>query len=156
MRLFVTDGIRGKAGDPPLDPTTVARVGAALARTLAGSHQGRAVRVLLGRDTRESGEWIERELTRGICSEDAVVVSAGILPTPGVAYLTGTDAFEAGIVISASHNSFEDNGIKIFSGRGEKLEAAVETRIETLVADPEMVVAEAARQPRHQPHLVDE
>jgi phosphoglucosamine mutase len=156
VRLFGTDGIRGKAGDPPLDPTTVARVGAALARTLAGSHQGRAVRVLLGRDTRESGEWIERELTRGICSEDAVVVSAGILPTPGVAYLTGTDAFDAGIVISASHNSFEDNGIKIFSGRGEKLEAAVETRIETLVADPEMVVAEAARQPLHQPHLVDE
>jgi len=156
VRLFGTDGIRGKAGDPPLDPKAVARVGAALVRTLAGSHQGRVVRVLLGRDTRESGEWIERELTRGIRSGGGDVVSAGILPTPGVANLTVSDAFDAGIVISASHNSFEDNGIKIFSGRGEKLDTLLETRIEELVADPRMVVAEGARQPLYQPELVDE
>ena len=84
VRLFGTDGIRGKAGDPPLDPSTVARVGAALARTLAGSHQGRAVRVLLGRDTRESGEWIERELTRRDLRRGRQWSSArASLPTPG-------------------------------------------------------------------------
>jgi phosphomannomutase len=72
---------------------------------------------LIGRDTRESGEWIERELARGLTGGGATAVSVGVIPTPGVAYLTGTDAFDAGIVISASHNPFEDNGIKIFARR---------------------------------------
>ena len=86
----------------------------------------------------------------------ASVVSAGVLPTPGVAYLTGTDAFDAGIVISASHNPFEDNGIKIFAGRGEKLDVAFERRIEAMVADPSMIVSEAKGSPSNDPRLIDE
>jgi phosphoglucosamine mutase len=131
VKLFGTDGIRGKAGSPPLDTTTVAHVGAALVRALDG---GGGARVLLGRDTRESGEWIESELMRGLMSEGATGVSVGVIPTPGVAFLTLAEGFDAGIVISASHNPYEDNGIKIFSGRGKKLDEEFESRIETLVA----------------------
>ncbi len=131
MKLFGTDGIRGKAGSPPLDPVTVARVGAALVRALDG---GAGARVLLGRDTRESGGWIENELMRGLAAEGATAVSVGVIPTPGVAFLTLSEGFDAGIVISASHNPYEDNGIKIFSGRGKKLDEEFESRIEALVA----------------------
>jgi phosphoglucosamine mutase len=142
-RLFGTDGIRGKAGDAPLDPVTVRRVGAALVRVLDGpgasGSSGRAGpggrKVLIGGDTRESCAWIERELTRGLTAHGAVVTSVGVTPTPGVAYLTRREGFDAGIVISASHNPFDDNGIKIFSGRGEKLDEEVERRIEAAVAD---------------------
>ena len=133
MKLFGTDGIRGKAGSAPLDAATVARVGAALVRA-RGEGTG-PMRVLVGRDTRESGTWIEEELARGLTGEGATVVSAGILPTPAVAYLTPRDGFDAGIVISASHNPFEDNGIKVFSRSGEKLAEAVEARIEAIVHD---------------------
>lgn len=149
-KLFGTDGIRARAGTSPLDAATVARVGAALVRVLSESAPDAATpqppqkrRVLIGRDTRESGEWIERELTRGIASGDATVVDVGVLPTPGVAYLTGAERFDAGIVISASHNPFEDNGIKIFSRRGEKLDERIEARIEGLVADASWSVPEA-------------
>ena len=134
MKLFGTDGIRGKAGAAPLDPLTVARVGAALVRALRVEGNGN-VRVLIGRDTRESGDWIERELARGLSSEGAAVVSVGVIPTPAVAYLTRSEKFDAGIVISASHNPYEDNGIKVFSGRGQKLDEELEGRIEALVAD---------------------
>lgn len=118
MKLFGTDGIRGRAGAPPLDPATINRVGAALVRALPATNDDGSRQVLVGRDTRESGEWIERELARGITSQQASVVSAGVIPTPAIAYLTRSDDFDAGIVISASHNPYEDNGIKIFSGRG--------------------------------------
>jgi phosphoglucosamine mutase len=91
--------------------------------------------VLIGRDTRESGIWIEAELARGLVSEGATVVSAGVVPTPAVAYLAGTEAFDVGIVISASHNPYEDNGIKVFSGAGVKVTEAVERDVERLVAD---------------------
>src|SRR4051812_49671679 len=91
--------------------------------------------VLVGRDTRESGNWIETELARGAGGEGAVVTSAGIVPTPAVAYLTRS-GYDAGIVISASHNPFEDNGIKVFSGRGEKFTESVERAVEAIVADP--------------------
>ncbi len=133
-KLFGTDGIRAKAGSTPLDAYTVCRVGAALVRVLAVN--GAVPRVLIGGDTRESCGWIEDELTRGLTSEGATVVSVGVTPTPGVAYLTRSEGFDAGIVISASHNPYEDNGIKIFSGRGEKLDEAFERRIEAMVADP--------------------
>jgi phosphoglucosamine mutase len=137
-RLFGTDGVRGTAGQPPLDRTTIARLGAALVRVLP--HRG-AGRILVGRDTRESGEWIEQVLARGVTSEGAQLVSAGVVPTPAIAYLTrASDAFDAGIVISASHNPFQDNGIKVFSGRGEKFDARAEAEIEALVADPAFVV----------------
>ena len=98
-------------------------------------HRG-AGRVLVGRDTRESGDWIEQALARGVASQGAQLVSTGIVPTPAVAYLTGSRDFDAGLVISASHNPFQDNGIKIFSGHGQKFAEAQERDIEVLVADP--------------------
>src|SRR5687768_18615575 len=131
-RLFGTDGVRGKAGQFPLDPPTVRRLGAALARALGRS--GEAGRFLAGRDTRESGGWIERELAFGIRSQGGTLTSAGIIPTPAVAYLTPRMGYTAGVVISASHNPFEDNGIKVFSGAGEKFTEALERTVEAVVA----------------------
>jgi phosphoglucosamine mutase len=135
MKLFGTDGIRGKAGHAPLVPETVARVGAALVRAFNGSGGPEKHRFVIGRDTRESGTWIERELTRGLTAEGATVVSAGIVPTPAVAYLARTEGFDAGIVISASHNPYEDNGIKVFGGAGTKLTEQLEASVERIVAD---------------------
>jgi phosphoglucosamine mutase len=143
VKLFGTDGIRGRAGAAPLDPKTINRVGAALVRALPATGSG-GRRVLVGRDTRESGEWIERELARGISTQNAQVVSAGVIPTPAIAYLTRSDDFDAGIVISASHNPYEDNGIKIFSGRGEKLGESLEADIERMVAGTTWEVTPAA------------
>jgi phosphoglucosamine mutase len=134
MKLFGTDGIRATAGTAPLDPVTVTRVGAALVRATGAI--GRPLRVVVGRDTRESGPWIERALAQGLVGEGAAVVSAGVLPTPAVAYLTPLLEFDAGIVISASHNPFEDNGIKVFGPTGEKLSEATERAIEAIVNDP--------------------
>jgi len=131
-RLFGTDGVRGKAGTYPLDHVTVRRIGAALVRALPPG----AARVLIGRDTRESGLWLERELAHGARACGAEVVSAGVIPTPGVAYLTRSSDFTAGVVISASHNPFEDNGIKVFSGGGEKFSEELERHVESIVADP--------------------
>ena len=141
MKLFGTDGIRGKAGTAPLEPRTVARVGAAIARAMSPGgvrlqpDNGNALRFVIGRDTRESGTWIEEELARGLTSEGATVVSAGVVPTPAVAYLARTEGFDAGIVISASHNPYEDNGIKVFGGAGTKLTEQLEASVELLVAD---------------------
>jgi phosphoglucosamine mutase len=132
-RLFGTDGVRGIAGTYPLEPVTVARIGAALVRAMNLSGSGAVL--LLGRDTRESGAWIEREFARGVQSEGAGAVSAGVIPTPAIAYLTRLRNFPAGIVISASHNPYQDNGIKVFSGRGEKFTEALELEVERLVAD---------------------
>lgn len=137
MKLFGTDGIRGQAGLAPLEPATVARVGAALVRSLAVN----APRVVIGRDTRESGAWIEDELARGLSSEGATVVSAGVVPTPAIAYLARTEGFDAGLVISASHNPYEDNGIKVFSGSGAKLTEVLEASVESRVADASWSVA---------------
>jgi phosphoglucosamine mutase len=135
-RLFGTDGIRGTAGIYPLDPPTVRRVGAALIRALPGAGESTgSPRLLIGRDTRESGEWIEAELAHGARGEGAHVMSAGVVPTPAIAYLTRTAGYDAGVVISASHNPFDDNGIKVFSGRGEKFTERVEREIEAIVAD---------------------
>ena len=132
-RLFGTDGVRGTAGTPPLDPPTVRRIGAALVRALP--HGTESPQLLVGRDTRESGGWIEAELAHGACGEGATVTSAGVVPTPAVAFLTRTGSYDAGVVISASHNPYEDNGIKVFSGKGEKFTEAVERDVEAIVAD---------------------
>jgi phosphoglucosamine mutase len=129
--LFGTDGIRGTAGTFPLDADTIRRVGAALVKVLPGG--GR--RLLIGRDTRESGEWIEHALAEGAIASGAAVHSLGVAPTPAVAYLTSALRFDAGVVISASHNPYQDNGIKVFSGSGEKYSEHLEERIEALVAD---------------------
>ena len=131
MKLFGTDGIRGKAGQAPLVPETVARVGAALVKAMPGQRP----RFVIGRDTRESGTWIETELARGLTAEGATVVSAGVVPTPAIAYLARTEGFDAGIVISASHNPYEDNGIKVFGGKGTKLTEQLESSVESFVAD---------------------
>jgi phosphoglucosamine mutase len=137
MKLFGTDGIRGKAGTAPLDRTTVARVGAALVRSMRAEENAdrRPLRFVIGRDTRESGAWIEEELARGLTAEGATAVSAGVVPTPAVAYLARTEGFDAGLVISASHNPYEDNGIKVFGGSGTKLTGAFEAAVEQLVND---------------------
>ncbi|MPZ18987.1 MAG: phosphoglucosamine mutase [Luteitalea sp.] len=132
-RLFGTDGVRGTAGEPPLDEATILRLGAALVRVLP--HEGRG-RLLVGRDTRESGAWLEQAIARGVRAMGSDIQSVGVIPTPAVAYLTRTLGFDAGIVISASHNPYRDNGIKIFSGRGEKFDAPLEREIERWVFEP--------------------
>jgi phosphoglucosamine mutase len=135
-RLFGTDGVRGKAGEYPLDHETVARLGGALVRAMGGSaRSGRPLRFVVGRDTRESGEWIERELARGVHSAGAEITTAGVIPTPAIAYVTRVMGFDAGLVISASHNPFEDNGIKVFSGKGEKFTEALERQVEAIIHD---------------------
>jgi phosphoglucosamine mutase len=136
-RLFGTDGVRGKAGEPPLDHLTVRRLGAALVRALR-TKTSAPIRFLVGRDTRESGEWIEQELARGIRAEGATLTSAAIIPTPAIAYLTPRMGYTAGLVISASHNPFEDNGIKVFSGAGEKFTEALEDEVESHMQDEDV------------------
>jgi len=136
-RLFGTDGVRGKAGAYPLDPPTVRRLGGALARALG---HGQPTRFLSGRDTRESGAWIERELAFGINSQGGSLTGAGIIPTPAIAYLTPRMGYTAGAVISASHNPFEDNGIKVFSGAGEKFTEELERLVESIMADTSWTV----------------
>ena len=131
-KLFGTDGVRGVAGVYPLDPPTVARLGAALVRTLDAGHPAR---LIIGRDTRESGEWIARELARGATGQGATVTDAGIMPTPGVAFLARAGDVDLGVVLSASHNPYTDNGIKVFSGRGEKFGDAQERTVEVMMAD---------------------
>ncbi len=132
-RLFGTDGVRGQAGTPPLDTRTVRRLGVALVRALPRGE--RAPALLVGRDTRESGESIERDLAFGAIAAGATVVSAGVIPTPAVAHLTRAQGFAAGLVISASHNPYHDNGIKVFSGGGEKFTEALEADVEAVMAD---------------------
>ncbi|MFY9607254.1 MAG: phosphoglucosamine mutase [Blastocatellia bacterium] len=134
QRLFGTDGIRGVAGEFPLDDFTVAGFGRSLVSNLA-EELGRASRIVVGRDTRESGPMIERALTRGAMAAGATVESAGVITTPGVAYITRVIPFDAGVVISASHNPYRDNGIKVFLPSGKKLGDQMERRIETDLLD---------------------
>jgi len=127
-KLFGTDGIRGVAGQSPLDAATVYAVGLALAHTLAAKTA--SPRVLLGMDTRESSDWIAATLTAGLTAGGALVESAGIITTPAVAFLAHNHRFAAGVVISASHNPWQDNGIKLFGPDGYKLPDMVELAIE--------------------------
>jgi phosphoglucosamine mutase len=144
-RLFGTDGVRGTAGEYPLDVPTVRRLGGAIVRALRHVDEPDAphpesLRFLAGRDTRESGAWIERELAFGMRSQGGVLTSAGVIPTPAVAYLTPRMGYTAGAVISASHNPFEDNGIKVFSGAGEKFTETLEQHVESIIADRSWLV----------------
>ncbi len=127
--LFGTDGMRGAAGTFPLDAHTVKIVGASLARRLQTAI-GRAPVIVVGRDTRESGNWLERALIEGAAYSGAECHSAGVITTPGVAFLTRKLPADAGVVISASHNPFHDNGIKIFGPSGRKLDDSTEQFIE--------------------------
>ena len=128
-KLFGTDGIRGEAGKFPLDEESVSIIGGSLARQFF-EKLGKHPRFIVGQDTRESGTWIEKAFCKGAMNEGAVCESAQVITTPGVAYLTRKLAFDAGIVISASHNPFEDNGIKIFLPSGKKIDTEIEKLIE--------------------------
>ncbi len=122
--------MRGEAGKFPLDAETVKIVGASLARQFSEKNGGKAPKFIIGCDTRESGAWLEAAFSVGAESEGAKVISAGIITTPGVAFLTREQKADAGIVVSASHNPFHDNGIKIFSTTGKKIDGSTERRIE--------------------------
>jgi len=134
-RYFGTDGIRGTVGQPPITPDFVLKLGQAAGRVLARETAGRPT-VLIGKDTRVSGYLLEAALEAGFSSAGVDVVLCGPLPTPAVAYLTRAQRLTAGVVISASHNPYPDNGIKFFSGRGTKLPDDVELRIEDELERP--------------------
>ncbi|MDP9266716.1 MAG: phosphoglucosamine mutase [Acidobacteriota bacterium] len=127
-RLFGTDGIRGVAGEFPLDDATVRSIGRALGRRLSARQAKPSV--ILGQDTRASSAWIADALSAALAGAGVEVESAGVIPTPGVAHLAHTRGFTAGVVVSASHNPWTDNGIKVFGGDGYKLADAVELEIE--------------------------
>lgn len=135
--LFGTDGIRGVAGEPPLDARTAHALGVALgswAKSFAHSADGSA-EVLIGMDTRESSPWLAEQVAGGLVRSGTAVRFAGVITTPGVAYLTRTGPFAAGVMISASHNPYHDNGLKVISHSGYKLADAVELELERLMRD---------------------
>src|SRR6266446_8531206 len=126
--LFGTDGIRGVPGTPPLDDATLFATGRSLGVYLRREHG--AAHVLIGLDTRESGPHIASLLAAGLRQSGATVAFAGVITTPGVACLVRQNDFQAGVVISASHNPFQDNGVKLFSHAGMKFPDAVEEELE--------------------------
>jgi phosphoglucosamine mutase len=128
-QLFGTDGIRGIPGEYPLDDATLERVGYALGAHLHAGNSSNP-RVLIGRDTRESGLHIAECIARGLAAAKAEPVSAGVLTTPGVAWLVNREGFSAGVVISASHNPYHDNGVKLISSSGMKFPDAIEASLE--------------------------
>ncbi len=132
-KLFGTDGIRAIAGEPPLDYATVYNLGKSLIALLRD--EGVEPRVIIGRDTRESGAWLEEALFQGIIESQGQVLSAGIIPTSAISFLTKKHSLAAGIVISASHNPYQDNGIKIFSSQGVKIPDSWENKIEKAIAE---------------------
>ncbi len=134
-KLFGTDGIRGVANKYPLTAEMFVNIGRTLA--LLYRRPGHDGRIVVGKDTRISGDMLENALVAGICSGGAGAVMAGVLPTPGIAFLTRSLQADAGVVISASHNPFEDNGIKIFGPGGLKLPDEKEEELETLLLAPE-------------------
>ena len=136
-RLFGTDGIRGVANDEPLTPELAFRVARQLVATLQFDHGVDRVRLVIGRDTRLSGPLLEAALTAGAMSAGADCYAVGVLPTPGIALLTRRLEAHGGIVLSASHNPFEDNGIKIFSSEGTKFPDAWEAEIEQRLDGPD-------------------
>jgi phosphoglucosamine mutase len=131
-QLFGTDGIRGIPGEYPLDDATLERVGFALGEYVRAQSRtnGTRPRVLIGRDTRESGPHISSQIAQGLDAAGAEPIAAGVLTTPGVAWLVNREGFAAGVVISASHNPYHDNGVKLISASGMKFPDAVETVIE--------------------------
>ncbi len=135
-KLFGTDGIRGVANEYPMTANMALEIGKATAHIF--KKEGHQPRIIVGKDTRISGYMIENALVSGICSMGVDAILVGPMPTPGIAYLTSSMRADAGIVISASHNPFQDNGIKIFSGDGYKLPDEKEREIEEMVSANEM------------------
>jgi phosphoglucosamine mutase len=136
-RMFGTDGIRGVANEPPMTAEMALDIGRAAAHVCTSASRRRR-RIVIGKDTRISGYMLETALTAGICSMGADVLLVGPMPTPGIAFITRSMRADAGIVISASHNPYQDNGIKIFSRDGYKLPDAEEDRIERLITSGEI------------------
>ena len=136
-RLFGTDGIRGVANEEPLTPDLAYRVGRQLVATLEAERGVERVRVVIGRDTRLSGQLLETALVSGVLSAGADCYAVGVMPTPGIALLTRALDAHGGIVLSASHNPFEDNGIKLFSAGGTKFPDAWEDAIEARLKGPD-------------------
>jgi len=140
-QLFGTDGIRGKANEWPITPEVAMRVGRAVARVIGSANS--SIKVMIGRDTRISGIMLESAMVAGLISEGAEVLLTGTVPTPAVAYLTQRFGCDAGVMLTASHNPFEDNGIKIFGNDGFKLNDELEAEVEKVIldkalADPEL------------------
>ena len=130
-KLFGTDGVRGVANEYPMTSEMAMNIGRATAHLF--KQKGHAPKIIIGKDTRLSGYMLENALVSGICSMGVNAILVGVIPTPGIAYLTGSMRADAGIVISASHNPFQDNGIKIFGGEGFKLPDDTEAAIEDLI-----------------------
>jgi len=149
QKLFGTDGIRGKANAWPITPEIAMRTGRAIARVVK-KNQGAPLKAIIGKDTRLSGYMLETALTAGLVSEGAKVHLTGPIPTPAIAYLTHSMQCDAGIMLTASHNPYEDNGIKIFRSNGFKLTDEQEAEIEELIladslAEPEVEIGKAFR-----------
>ena len=141
-KYFGTDGVRGRVGELPITPEFVMRLGYAAGRVLTASESGKPT-ILIGKDTRISGYMLEAALEAGFAAAGVDVMLAGPMPTPAVAYLTRALRLSAGVVISASHNPFDDNGIKFFSSQGNKLPDSVELAIEAALEQPMGCVASA-------------
>jgi phosphoglucosamine mutase len=156
--LFGTDGIRGIPGEYPLDDATLDRVGLALGNYLgsAGRAHGDSPSVLIGRDTRESGPHIAERIAGGLAAGGASPVSAGVLTTPGVAWLVNREGFAAGVVISASHNPYHDNGVKLISSTGMKFPDAIETALEQFVLSSRDAVSAAKTLRLHDNEKIDD
>jgi len=156
--LFGTDGIRGIPGEYPLDDATLDRVGLALGNYLgsAGRAHGESPSVLIGRDTRESGPHIAERIARGLAAGGASPVSAGVLTTPGVAWLVNREGFAAGVVISASHNPYHDNGVKLISSTGMKFPDTIETALEQFVLSSRDAVSAAKALRLHDNEKIDD
>src|SRR5579864_4335262 len=148
-QLFGTDGIRGVAGEFPLSAESTFLIGRALGHDLL--RRNSRARVIIGQDTRESSRWIADRIALGLTSCQLQVHSAGVITTPGVAYLARSRKYDAGVVISASHNPWTDNGIKVFSGDGFKLpdsdELAIEKEIFSLLQGSSVPTAATGRTP---------
>ena len=142
-QLFGTDGIRGQAGQYPLDKSTALRFGFALTRLL--QEQTSTPKILLARDTRESGPWLRDAVAAGIQSAGGEAVDLGILPTPGLAFLCLDRKATAGVMISASHNPYRDNGLKVFASNGMKLSDELEAQLEALILDSDFEVEESTQ-----------
>lgn len=138
-KYFGTDGIRGRVGDAPVTPDFMLKLGWATGKVFAGA-EGTKPTVVIGKDTRVSGYMLESALQAGLVAAGANVKLLGPLPTPGIALLTRSQKAEAGIVISASHNPYFDNGIKFFNGQGSKLSDDLELQIEAMIDAPMVTV----------------
>src|SRR3984957_7757505 len=137
-KLFGTDGIRGIANEHPMTPELALQLGRAVT-FVAGRGKAHVPRVLIGKDTRLSGYMLEQAIASGVCAAGGRVLVCGPMPTPAVAQLTVSMRADAGIVISASHNPYQDNGIKIFGADGFKLPDEAEAEIERLMADDSLL-----------------